>query len=792
MKFNELWIRKFINFNLTINTICKQLTKIGLESEFFLNVDTKKIIIGKIVYCFFNKKKFLYINIVDIGLNKYLKIFSKFNNCRKGIKVLIHKLPINIDSFLCKGKYFLFGEFCSFLDFGLSNDFENIIELPKIFKIGKNINKILWFLDRIVQVNIPQNRFNSIGILGIVKEIYAFHNINYIPCLKIKKYSSLCEDKIKILINSSNKSFKYYGKIIKNINLNVKTPLWIKKKLFFCNIKSYNIIDDIINYIFLEYGQVFHVFNLDNIFEYISLRLSKKKEKFIFENNKIFNFKKSYWVIADKYNILSLGSNVISKFVKINNHTRSIFVGSVNIKTVMNYKESFFLNFFNKKRIYLENTVDDNLQKYIVNYAVYIILNICGGYSSNLIKNINSNIIKYKKKIKVYIKNIYRIIGFVINIKKIYNILYNLGYNIYLEEFFLVVFPPNFRLDVNIEQDVINDILRMYGINNTPCCNFFSKYKIFNENKIYNFLFKIKSLLVFKGYYEVINYSFVEPNFQNIIHPDIKPLYLKNPISNDFSVLRVSLLSGLIKSILYNKNRQQDNIKLFESGLCFILDKKNNKIKQKFVISGIVYGNINQRHWGIENKKIDFYDLKGDLEFLFEIFKKYFSLNFSFFKKNLFFLHPKKCLKITRDGDYCGYFGTLHPLLQKKLDLNDTVNVFEFSLDYNFKKKKKYFYIPKISLFPISKRDIVILVPEQVFSKDIIKTCLEISKENITNVSIFDVYQGSFISYGKKSLAINFVFQRKNNTLKECDIVFYIEKCLFVLKKKFNAVLRNK
>ncbi|WP_343190389.1 phenylalanine--tRNA ligase subunit beta [Buchnera aphidicola (Mollitrichosiphum nigrofasciatum)] len=783
MKFSELWLRKFLHLNIKTKDIKKQLTLIGIEVDNVTQhyIDLRNIIVGKIMFCYANNVNF--INVVDIGNNEYLLIKSSIK-LFKNIKVIVKKIKY-INSIYYKKNifknFFYKSMICLYKDLFVSNN-NNLITLYKDSKIGYNINKYIINKDNLFNVNIPSNRMNSIGIITLAQELYAFNKVNYKIPLQINNINPTISKTLKLLI-CSNKNIKYLGRIITNVNLHTHTPLWIQEKLFHCDISSKDIITDIINYIFIETGQLLHIFNYEAINNNIYVRLSKYKEHFFSLNNKIYTLDKPYWVIADDKKIFSLGANGLSKFARVNNDVNAIFIGSVNIKTIINYKLKNFDNILKYSNMYFGKTIDCNLQEYIVNYATKLILKICGGNVSNLIC---SDFLKKKniiKKIKLNIKNIYSVIGFYISEQKIFNILRYLNYKIFIYNKNIYVSPPSSRLDVKIKEDVINDIIRIYGCNNILSKPFTSICQVYRKNNFKNVIAEMKSILVNKGYHEIVNYSFVDPKMQNILFPKKKTIVLKNPISRDLSILRTSLLNGLIKTLLYNKNRQQENIRLFESGLCFFPDKNEYLgMKQQFFFSGIIYGTQNPRHWGYVNKKLDFYDLKGDLENIFTVLNKYFFVNFQPLNEKFLFLHPVKSSSIIIQNSYKGFMGTLHPKLQDVFNLDNTVNFFEFSLDMKMNHKKKIFF-SSFSMFPSSKRDIVVIISEKILSIDVIKICKNISKENIIDVCCFDVYKGSNVIKGCKSIAIGLVFQNKKYTLQEYEINFFVEKCIFALQK---------
>lgn len=798
MKFSENWLREWVNPNIDSITLQNQIIDSGIEIESvnFFNPTFKGVIVGKIISCFNHpKSKKLKIIKLDIGHEKVLNIVCGAPNCRNNIKVVVATIgsvlrnQFKIDLKIIQGVKSE-GMLCSFFELGLSNNYSNdIIELPKKAPVGAQIKDYFLLQDNIIKISATPNRADSLSILGIARNIAVINNLEKIK-LKLNILSEEIADKFPININVRKKNINFFGRIIKNTNLNVSTPFWMKKKLFFCDLLSENIIDNIINYVLIEIGQPLNIIDANKINRFIQIGMSNEKEFLhssaypkIILNKKILSF-------SDNKKILFIPGNINSQSVEINEKTTSIFLCSYYID------REFTLNILkkinnNKILDYHNYGIDPNLQKYALQYATNLIIKICGGQVGPISKKVqkqDTNLILVKK-IKLNLNKFKKLVGHTIQFSLILNILSRLEYIVsdVQKEYFEVI-PPGWRSDILIEEDIISDILRIYNYNNI----LFSPIKeklIFTQKKDFqeDLLDKATAFLAFRGYNEIITYSFINPDLQSIMFPNIHSLLLSNPISKDLSSMRLSLWPGLLKSVVYNSNRRQDSICLFERGFCFSIDK--NKIlgvNQELFLAGIISGFKEKENWFSKRRKLDFYDLKGDVESVLELVHN--KKNIEFKNSKIPSLHPEQSAKIYINNLFIGSMGKINPRLEKQLNLDSSTFLFELSL--NNIPITPFFKIKKVSKFPESRRDIAILVKKDILFSEIIKICKKFFLNQAVDINLFDVYFPHDTANEQKSLGISFIFQDQNKTLEENEINLMIDGCVKALKDEFNITLR--
>ncbi|QCI25354.1 phenylalanine--tRNA ligase subunit beta [Buchnera aphidicola (Sitobion avenae)] len=795
MKFSEKWLREWIDPNVNSNILHEQISSTGIEVECVEKFESKfsGVVVGQIVKCILHPE-FHHLKVlkVDIGKKELLNIVCGASNCFNNMKVAVatvgSTLPGNIIIYekIFKGELSQ-GMLCSFFELGIFFDDKKIIEFPIETIIGIDVNDYLSLKDNIITVSVTSNRPDGLSILGLSRNIAAINNLR-ISDLKYKSFSKTIQKKIDIDIQTKRDCINVLGRIIQNININVDTPFWMKKKLFFSDVLSENIITNIINYVLIELGQPLNALNADNIDDSIIVRMAKNKEKMFLKNNIEINLDENILVFSDKNKILFIPGNINSYFSDVNTNTKNIFlISSLIDRTSISY----VIKKMNSNKIleYYNYGIDPLLQNYAVEYATDLIIKICGGTSGSISKKKLNIPICMNNTIRLHHKKLNKIIGLSIDATIISNILYSLYYKLNFQETFWDVIPPSWRFDILIEEDVISDILRVYGYNNVCLTPLKEHINNGQKNELTDSLLnKSAIILINKGYHEVINYGFINPKIQNLIFPNQKTLLLSNPISQDMSCMRLSLWPGLLKNISYNKNRQQQSIRIFESGLCFSVDTTENLgVKQEIFLAAAISGNNFKENWYHKTRKMDFYDLKGDLESVLELICKLNDIKFR--RAIISGLHPEQSASIYFKNNLIGAIGAIDPRLEKKLNVNSSTFLFEISL-YNFPDIKPL-KIQEISKFPTIRRDVAILISEDIAVDNVMRKCKQFFINQEVEVNLFDIFSCKEFSNKKKSLGISFVFQNKHRTFQDNEINLMMNDCIGVLNKKFQAVLRK-
>lgn len=638
--------------------------------------------------------------------------------------------------------------------------------------------EVNFYNDDFIDLNILPNRGDCLGIYFISRELFSIfyfdnkfvENINICILYKFdfSKYFNV------------NKLFIYYEcKVIENLCTHLITPKYIKNRLINSGFDLSCFFIDIINYVFLEYGQPFDVYDYDLVLN--DLLFEKNNSRYFFNKN-FFN-NNNVLITKDLFNLLSItGIKSIEKYNITSNTKKFILgVGCYNSKDIRISSKQLELNTFNSYRF--ERNVSIGLQNYSIKKVSFILfINNFNIGSSNIYEK-NNNL--YNNKIfleNFFIKRILGINFSDFDLQLIFKKLY-VSYLKMCNGWYLLI--PKFRKDILKDIDVVEEIIRLYGMHSI-IDNFYD----YKQNFTYSFcdkFYSIKLSLVNKGYNEVINYSFVSDKIEKLLNPFSINLILKNPISNDMNVMRSTLLCGLLFNLKYNFSRQKYNIKFFELGKVFLFNKNVSLFDEQNLISGVCSGNIFNDQWNIKSKKIDFFDVKNDIEFLFYSINK--NYNLTYFNSSIFFLDKDEGVNIYINNIFVGFFGLFKNKILSNLFITFPVYLFEINLDILFLNNYKTF-VKKLSKYPVVSRDLTFLLKDIILSKDVLDTIYYMKIPILKDILIIDLYKGPEIPNAYKSISFRFLMQSLDCTLLDEVINLEIEKIVSVIFNKYEAILR--
>lgn len=795
MKFNEAWLREWVNPSISHEALLEQITLAGLEvdSEVAVAGEFSGVVVGQVIECKPHPDADkLRVTKVDVGAETLLNIVCGAANCRQGLKVVCAvvgaELPNNfkIKSAKLRGIPSE-GMLCSYSELGISDDHSGIIELPDDAPIGKDFRDYYQLNDTTVEISLTPNRADCLGIIGIARDVAVLNGLKF-TVNDIKPTLVTHSEIFPVSVEDPQSCPRYLARVIKNINVAAPTPIWMKEKLRRCGVRSIDIIVDITNYVLLELGHPMHAFDFEKLSGGIVVRQAKENESLTLLDGNTVKILPNTLVIADHQKVVALAGIFGGKETGVTEKTQHILLESAYFSPLAIAGKAREYGLHTDASHRYERGVDPQLQYRAMERASELIVSLCGGDVAPIVEVNEEHYLPEKKEISLSRDKVDRLIGYVIDDEKITSILSLLGCQVVKQNNHWQVTPPSWRFDLEIEEDLVEEIARVYGYNNIPMQALHCDLSMLPHQESQLSLKRAKELLIDCGYYEAITYSFVDPKIQTLLHPQQPALVLPNPISSDMSAMRLSLWSGLIATALYNQNRQQSRVRLFESGLRFIPDQTAEfGMRQERVLSGLVMGSLGEEHWKLKNRTIDFFDLKGDVEALLSLTN---CANEVIFKPtNHSALHPGQSAEIYFKDQLVGYIGVIHPMLEKKLGLFSKVIVFE--LEWDKVSNARIPMAKEISKYPANSRDIAIVVKDSVAAADVLAVCKEVAKNQLVDVNLFDVYKGSGIEGGYKSLAINLVLQDEGRTLEEAQITDIVNQCLFKLKKCFQATLRE-
>lgn len=790
MKFSEKWLRQWVNPPVDSKALAEKLTMAGLEIESLtaIGLGESNIRVGLVI----NAEKHpdadrLRVCTVSVNPNEpNLTIVCGGANVRTGLKVPVAlvgaKLPgLEIKKAKIRGVE-SFGMICSTTELQLTETSEGIMELPEDAPIGMEIAEYLQLPDTIFDVNLTTNRSDCLSIQGMARETSALFNLNY-SALQIQNIAATINDVIPVQVTAAIACPRYLGRIIKGISTTAKTPLWMQEKLQRSGIRSIHPVVDINNYVMLELGQPLHAFDLNSIKGGIQVRMSTPDEKIILLDDQELSLDSSL-VISDSEKLLALAGIMGGKSSSVTEATTDIFIESAF------FHPDALSPTLRKSPIpsdsahRFERGVDPELCMQAMARVTELLQAIVGGEIGPIIECVDRNELPKPITIALRRERIARILGITLPDTTVEQILTGLGMQLTPQENGWQVAIPSYRFDLQIEVDLIEELARVYGFNQIPSQLPVKKLHMLPISETLKTANELRNFWMNQGFHEAINYSFVDPKIENLFNPDAKALRLANPISEELSVMRTSLWPGLIQAALFNLNRQQNLVRLFEIGVCF--NSVNDQLEQKNRIAGIVFGPVAAEQWSMQSRNYDFYDLKGVIENLFSTLSK---TEFSYNQTAHPALHPGRSAAILRKQQLIGFCGELHPKLQQEFGIQSRVYLFELQLDGLTEAELPVYKAP--SKFPSIRRDLAFTVAEAISFQQL-HDCIQTSGgDTLQSVQLFDVYRGTGIKPGEKSMALSLTFQSSSRTLIDSEIDGAMNNIVGLLKQQYSAALRT-
>ncbi|MBE0351203.1 MULTISPECIES: phenylalanine--tRNA ligase subunit beta [Pseudoalteromonas] len=795
MKFSEKWLREWVNPAIDTQALSEQLSMAGLEVDGVepAAAEFTGVVVGEVVECGQHPDADkLRVTKVNVGGDELLDIVCGAPNCRQGLKVAVATVGAVLPGDFKIKKAKLRGQpshgmLCAFVELGISEEGDGIMELPADAPIGTDLREYLNLDDNIIDVDLTPNRGDCLGIKGLAREVGVLNSID-VNTLDIAPVAATIDDKVSIELVNDDACPRYLGRVIKGINLDAQTPLWMVEKLRRSGIRSIDPVVDVTNYVLLELGHPMHAFDLNAIEGGIKVRSAHAGEELVLLDGNTAKLNESTLVIADHNKALAIAGIFGGEKSGVTESTSDILLESAffNPVAIAGQARSYGLHTDASHRY--ERGVDFALQKDAMERATALLLDIVGGEAGPVVEAVANDKLPKVTEVRLRRERLDRVIGYHIDDAKVTDILTRLGLDVKIVDGVWSADVPSYRFDIRIEEDLIEEVARVFGYNSIPNVAPTAKLKMTNHNESHVSVTKFRNTLVTRGYQEAITYSFVDPKAQAILHPQSDALILPHPISVEMSAMRVSLMPGLLASLVYNQNRQQPRVRLFEHGLKFLRDEQaENGVNQVAVIGGVISGLAHGEHWVQEKRPVDFYDLKGDVEALLAISND--MSRFEIKAEQSDGLHPGQSAVIYADGKKVGFFGAVHPQVQKSLDINNTAFVFE--IEMSALEKRKLPEAVAVSKFPSNRRDIAILVEDHVKSGDIFKVIEKVGGNQLVDLNLFDVYKGKGIEPNYKSLAIALTLQAVDRTLEEKDINQVVDNVVAALAEQFNASLRD-
>ena len=795
MKFSEQWVREWVNPAINTEQLCEQITMLGLEVDGVEAVagEFSGVIVGEVVECAQHPDADkLRVTKVNVGGDHLLDIVCGAPNCRQGLKVACAVegaiLPGNfkIKKTKLRGQPSE-GMLCSYSELGISEDHSGIIELPQDAPIGTELREYLKLDDQAVEISLTPNRADCLSIAGVAREIAVVNKLT-LNQPHFEPVKATIDERMGIEVVAAEACPRYLLRTVKNVNVNAPTPVWMKEKLRRCGLRSIDPIVDITNYILLELGQPMHAFDAAKIAQPVQVRMAKEGEELVLLDGTTAKLQPNTLLIADQKGPLAMAGIFGGLASGVTRETKDVILEAAFFAplAITGRARQYGLHTDSSHRF--ERGVDFELPRKAMEKATALLLQICGGEAGEICEAVSEQHLPKVKQVQLRRHKLDALLGHHIETEIVTDIFQRLGFPVQYADDVWTVTSASWRFDIEIEEDLIEEVARIYGYNSIPNNAPLAHLRMREHKEADVDLSRIKTALVSCDFHEAITYSFVDPKIQTLLHPNQEALILPNPISSEMSAMRLSLLTGLLGAVLYNQNRQQTRVRLFEAGLRFIPDANAEfGVHQERVFSAVMTGARLNEHWAGKSENADFFDLKGYLENLLSLTST--GNKVKFVAKAYSAFHPGQSAAIMLGDEEIGFIGQIHPSIAQKIGLNGKVFTCEVLIDKI--SQRDVANAKEISKFPANRRDLALIVAENVPSGDIIEACRAVAGEKLTNVNLFDVYQGQGIAEGQKSLAISLTIQDNEKTLEEEEINAVISVVLTELKRRFNAYLRD-
>ncbi len=794
MRVSENWLREWINPSVDTQQLADLLTMAGLEVDGVEPAAGKfsGVVVAKVleVEAHPDAKK-LQVCKVDDGKGEISNVICGASNVRKDLKVAFAKVGATLPgNFKIEAKELRgvesFGMLCSASELGLTESSDGIMELSDDLELGTDVYKNFALDDQIIDIDLTPNRSDCLSMQGVAREVSALLDQSLENDFKVGKVKNSIDSTFPVSIHAADACPRYVGRVIEGVSGTVQSPLWMQEKLRRAGVRAINAITDITNFVMLEIGQPMHAFDMDTLNAGIDIRMAKSSEKLELLDGQEIELSDDELVIADAKQPIALAGIMGGLATAIQADTKNIFLESAHFKPEVIAGKARRRGLHTDSSHRFERGVDPDLASKAIERATQLILEIVGGKVGPIICEEPASLSK-PSQITLLHSKVESLLGITISIQEVQKLLQRLNCEVDVKDESLVVVPPSYRFDLALDVDLIEEVARLVGYKNIPADVKALAVNTTSANNDKSQLKMLKEALVLRDYHEVITFSFVDQEIDELLNPQHVGKRLANPISNDLAVMRGSIWPGLIKAAQYNLNRQQSRIRMFEQGLQFINTAEG--LQQNPCLAGLIIGDSDPEQWGASSHEIDFYDLKGDVEQLLKI-SAVCESQIKFVRSDDASMHPGQSAEIKLGKKLVGRLGKLHPRIQSALGIDAGVYLFELQLNELLSRVDANIFQP-ISKYPANRRDINVIVDKSVSVAEIRSNIEQMHITSLQNIKVLSIYHGKGIPETKKSVSLGLILQEFSRTLTDKELEQTVLSIISQLKNKVGAEIRS-
>ncbi|ROM19339.1 phenylalanine--tRNA ligase subunit beta [Pseudomonas protegens] len=792
MKFSEQWLRGWVSPQVSRDELVARLSMAGLEVDSVTPAagDFSGVVVGEVLSTEQHPDADkLRVCQVSNGSETF-QVVCGAPNVRPGLKVPFAMIGAQLpgDFKIKKAKLRGVesnGMLCSQAELQIGEGNDGLMELPVDAPVGEDVRTYLSLDDASIEVDLTPNRGDCLSLAGMAREVGALYAAK-VQRPEVPAIPAAHDEVRPVEVLAPAACPRYLGRVVRNVDLSKPTPLWMVERLRRADVRSIDAAVDITNYVMLELGQPLHAFDLAEINGGIRVRMAEEGEKLVLLDGQEVTLRSDTLVIADHTRALAIAGVMGGEHSGVTANTRDVFLESAFFDqiAVAGKARSYGLHTDASHRY--ERGVDWQLAREAMERATGLLLEITGGDAGPIIETLSEQHLPSVAPVTLRAERITQMLGMEIDGLEVERLLTALGLTVTADgagQWRVEV--PSHRFDISLEVDLIEELARLYGYNRLPVRYPQARLAPQAKAEAEGDLPALRRLLVARGYQEAITYSFIDPKLFELFNPGVEPLLLANPISADMAAMRSSLWPGLVKALQHNLNRQQDRVRMFESGLRFVGQLEG--LKQQPMLAGVVCGSRLPEGWAQGRDGVDFFDVKADVEAVLGFAG---ALNaFTFVPGKHPALHPGQTARIERDGREVGFLGAIHPELAKNLGLDRPVYVFELVLSEVAQGRLPKFH--ELSRFPEVRRDLALLADRDVAASAVLDVIRENAGEWLTDLRLFDVYQGKGIDPHRKSLAVGLTWQHPSRTLNDDEVNSTTQNILTSLEQRLNATLRK-
>ncbi|MEZ5549653.1 MAG: phenylalanine--tRNA ligase subunit beta [Pseudomonadales bacterium] len=793
MQYNEAWLQQWVNPDVDPDRLLEALTMAGLEVESVTPVapDFSGVVVATVagISPHPNADKLSVCEVND-GTGSY-QVVCGAPNVRAGMTVAFAKIGAVLPEGFRIRKAKLrdvesHGMLCSAAELGLGDDHDGILDLPGHFEAGADLRVVLELDDRMIELNLTPNRGDCLSICGLAREVGVLFNVPVHPPA-IGAIQPTHEEMRSVSCADAQGCPRYLGRIIRGIDLRRPSPLWLVERLRRAGLRSIDPVVDVTNYVMLELGQPMHAFDLNQLRGDINVRRARPGERLTLLDGREVTLDGETLLITDAAGPVAIAGVMGGDRSGVQEDTADVFLECAFFHplAVSGTARRYGLHTDASHRY--ERGVDHDLQHQAMERATGLLLETVGGAAGPVTEAVYPEQLPPSVDVSLRESRLHELLGVQVAAGEVDAALSRLGFELKARStdatgVTWTIRSPSHRFDIGREVDLVEEVCRIYGYNRIPSRRPRTALELRRVPRDRSEIARLKEQFAALGYQEAITYSFVDPRLQDLLAPGDEPLKLANPMSADQSVMRTTLLPGLIAALCANVARQADRVRLFEIGQCFL---PGTGLEQPLRIGALIWGRREAENWTNPRDPVDFYDLKGDVEHLLS-WAGLRGVSYEPLQDPV--LHPGQAAVVRIEGESVGRIGRLHPEVEKTLDTGGEIFVLEFEADALLRRGARAHQ--GLSRFPSVRRDLALVVSRETPGAEILRVIEQSLGEILVDLRLFDLYQGKGIDSTEKSVGVGLTLQKPSATLTDAEIGALMDTTIEALTRQLGARLR--